>query len=398
MGNTVILDTLPGRRPALSKGWFVLLLTLTILAGCQVNTDTSGEPWETDAQPQPEQVPLVVKEATAPSEPALPEAEAKAYQNLWQKIADAQTIAVPSHSEVTYFLGLNRNNGLFPINAPAAAEPWLYDIISELEARDMPLELALLPLIESGYHPGVKGLGGAGLWQLSAQTGRNHHLRVNQSFDGRLDPIPATRAALDYLLYLYEMFNNDWLSAVAAYNMGEGKLKTAIERNRRKGKAEDFLALGLSRNQAPTLYKWLAALAVLRDPQTQSASFPPIANAPVLAREAVPNGVALSNIAQAMGMSAKELSRLNPAFRDGIVPFSGKYQINLPESRLPALNAALVNLRPSTPGKGGSYQVKSGDTLSGIAKRHGMRLDKLLSLNGLNMKSIIKPGQQLRLE
>lgn len=396
MGKTIIFNALPASRPVRNKGWFVLLLTLSILAGCQVNTQTSDAPWDAEAKPEPEVISPIVKEEPAPPEPDTP--EAKPQQNLWQKVADAQTISVPTHSEVAYFLGLHRNNGLFPINAPAAAEPWLYDIITELEARDMPLELALLPLIESGYHPGIKGLGGAGLWQLSAQTGRNHHLRVNQSYDGRLDPTPATRAALDYLLYLYEMFDNDWLSAVAAYNMGEGKLKTAIERNRRKGKAEDFLALGLSRNQAPTLYKWLAALAVLRDPQTQSASFPPIANTPVMAREAVPNGVALSNIAQAVGMSARELSRLNPAFRDGIVPFSGKYQINLPKPQLAALNAALVNLTPSTPGKGGSYQVKSGDTLSGIAKRHGLSLDKLLSLNGLHMKSIIKPGQQLRLE
>ncbi|WP_372870957.1 transglycosylase SLT domain-containing protein [Shewanella sp.] len=319
------------------------------------------------------------------------------YTNLWQKIAENRNITIPPHSEVAFFREQFAARALFPTNATTAAKPWMYHIVSELEEREMPLELALLPLIESGFQPGIKGVGVAGMWQLSKSTALGQRIRVSHEYDGRLDPIPATRAALDYLLYLYEMFNNDWLSAVAAYNMGEGKLKSAIERNRRQGKPEDFLSLGLNKNQAPSLYKWLAVIEIVRDPAILEPNFPAIPNQAVLARDGIPNGVSLSSVAEAIAMPKAELQALNPAFKTRVVPSSGKYMINLPLEQAAAFELARTKLKSAPIASSDTYQVKSGDTLSGIAKRQGVKLTSLMQVNGLNNKSIIRPGQQLKL-
>lgn len=425
-GDAMVLKLKPSeqRRYAIGLGAAPLLVLLSafLIAGCQVSTapvsqtsDDTGVSESSDAESaadtesSPETISQTGSQARATHKIKADKANAEAtsqtagsqaathYNDLWHKIADARSIDIPPHKEVDYYRGQFASRALFPANATRAASPWMFHVVNELEARDMPLELALLPLVESGFQPGVKGIGGAGLWQLSAQTARGLKLRVNKEYDGRLDPIPATRAALDYLLYLYEMFDNDWLSAVAAYNMGEGKLKSAIARNRRQGKPEDFLSLGMSRNQAPSLYKWLAVIEIARDPAALEMNFPVIANTQVLGREGVPNGVSLSSVAKAIALPKAELLALNPAFKTQVVPSSGKYMINLPLEQTGAFELARAQLKrePNAVGNGGSYVVKSGDTLSGIAKRQGVKLSSLMQVNGLNNKSIIRPGQKL---
>lgn len=374
-----------------------MLFCAALLGGCQVSMTPAPVPTEDDEVLETEPVAEVKTQPILVTPAASETAAHTQYTDLWHQIADARTIDIPAHKEVDYYRNQFSSRALFPANATRAAAPWMYHIIQELEARDMPLELALLPLVESGFQPGVKGLGGAGLWQLSAQTARGLKLRVNSEYDGRLDPIPATRAALDYLLYLYEMFDNDWLSAVAAYNMGEGKLNSAIVRNRRQGKPEDFVSLGMSRNQAPSLYKWLAVIDIIRDPAALDMNFPPIEKRQVLGREGVSNGVALASIARSISMSKAELMALNPAFKTGVVPASGKYMINLPLDQTGAYEQARAQLKrePDAIGSSGSYVVKSGDTLSGIAKRLGVKLASLMQANNLNQSSIIRPGQKL---
>lgn len=428
-GDAMVLKLKPSKQRryaerfwgAPSLALFAALFSTLILSGCQLSTVPATNPTDETVLSEPSDEPnsaatetsndedtgaATGTETTTKASTAHRVKTTKAqqtdtiavdYSDLWHKIADARSIDIPPHKEVDYYRSQFASRALFPANATRAASPWMFHVVNELEARDMPLELALLPLVESGFQPGVKGIGGAGLWQLSAQTARGLKLRVNKEYDGRLDPIPATRTALDYLLYLYEMFDNDWLSAVAAYNMGEGKLKSAIARNRRQGKPEDFLSLGMSRNQAPSLYKWLAVIEIARDPAALEMNFPVIANTQVLGREGVPNGVSLSSVAKAIALPKAELLALNPAFKTQVVPSSGKYMINLPLEQIGAFELARAQLKrePTAVGKGGSYVVKSGDTLSGIAKRQGVKLSSLMQVNGLNNKSIIRPGQKL---
>ena len=123
------------------------------------------------------------------------------------------------------------------------ADLWLYYIVGQLEQRKMPRELALLPVIESAFEPyAYSRARAAGLWQFISDTGRRFGLKQDWWYDGRRDPIEATRAALDYLQALHDEFNGDWLLAIAAYNCGELAVERAIERNQRARQAHRFLA------------------------------------------------------------------------------------------------------------------------------------------------------------
>ena len=128
------------------------------------------------------------------------------------------------------------------------AAPYLYYIVEELEKRDMPLDLALLPIVESAYNPFAYSPSRAsGIWQFIPGTGKNYGLKQNWWYDGRRDIVAATDAALNYLQKLHQEFNGDWLLALAAYNSGEGNVGRAIRHNKKDGKPIDFFSLKLPR-------------------------------------------------------------------------------------------------------------------------------------------------------
>ena len=131
------------------------------------------------------------------------------------------------------------------------SRPYLHHIVAELEARDMPAELALLPIVESAFDPFAYSHGrAAGLWQIIPGTGRRFGLQQNWWYDGRRDVVASTRAALDYLEFLARRYDGDYELAVAAYNSGEGNVDRAIRRNRKAGKPTDFWNLRLPRETA----------------------------------------------------------------------------------------------------------------------------------------------------
>jgi membrane-bound lytic murein transglycosylase D len=147
------------------------------------------------------------------------------------------------------------------------AQRYLPYITAELERRGLPLELALLPIVESAYDPFAYSHGrAAGLWQMIPGTARRFGIKQNWWYDGRRDVVDSTRAALDYLEYLYEFNEGDWLKAVASYNSGEGNVRKAVRRNRKAGKPDDFWHLKLSRETSTYVPKLLALVDIVENP------------------------------------------------------------------------------------------------------------------------------------
>ena len=145
------------------------------------------------------------------------------------------------------------------------AEPFLYYILNELEKRNMPTEIALLPAIESAYKPNaVSKSKASGLWQFIPSTGKHYGLKQNWWYDGRRDVIASTDGAIKYLKYLNNMFDGDWLHALAAYNSGEGRVMRAIKKNKREGKPTDFWSLALPKETRAYVPKLLALADILR--------------------------------------------------------------------------------------------------------------------------------------
>lgn len=145
------------------------------------------------------------------------------------------------------------------------AEPYMYWIIGQVKQRNMPMELVLLPLVESAFDPhATSSANAAGLWQIVPQTGRHYGLKNNQWCDGRRDVVASTTAALDMMQRLNRMFNGDWLLTVAAYNSGEGRMMQAVKVNKRQGKPTNFWALSLPRETPIYVPKMLALSDIIK--------------------------------------------------------------------------------------------------------------------------------------
>ena len=160
------------------------------------------------------------------------------------------------------------SNPSFLENAGERGSLYIHYIVERLEERNMPLELALLPVIESAYNPMAYSRSDAvGLWQFIPSTGRYFNLRQTRAYDGRRDITASTTAALDYLTRLHDMFNGDWLLALAAYNAGEGTVSRAIERNEKLGLPTDYWNLPLPQETKDYVPKFLALSQVVLAPE-----------------------------------------------------------------------------------------------------------------------------------
>lgn len=161
------------------------------------------------------------------------------------------------------------------------AKPYLYHIVEQLEQRGMPSELALLPMIESAFQPkATSPKGAAGLWQFMPATGRQYGLKKRRGYDERRDLVASTRAALDYLEFLHEEFDHDWMLALAAYNSGEGTVHKAIKKNQRAGKGTTFWSLSLPKETQNYVPKLLALAEVIKNADEHDISLPVIKNMP----------------------------------------------------------------------------------------------------------------------
>ena len=232
------------------SGLPITICVAFLLSACsqqplQKTADTLPETTAADAQSQ-EQVEYIVPEpelfpepevaiVTADSEP--PQSSLQ-HTDIWKKIG--ANLALPRHMEhrsVKGRLAWYAKNQEYLDRVVERSKPYLFHIVSEVEKRGMPPELALLPIVESAFHPFAYSRSHAsGIWQFIPSTGKIFGLKQNWWYDGRRDIVAATRGALDYLEKLNREFDGDWLLALAAYNTGERNVARAIRRNRNAGK------------------------------------------------------------------------------------------------------------------------------------------------------------------
>ncbi|HKU14489.1 MAG TPA: transglycosylase SLT domain-containing protein, partial [Steroidobacteraceae bacterium] len=247
-------------------------------------------------------------------------------------------------------------------------ERYLYHIVSEIEARKMPLELALLPVVESAFNPVAYSRARAsGLWQFIPGTGRRYDLKQNWYYDGRRDVIAATDAALDYLQFLSEEFEGDWLLAVAAYNCGEANIARAVERNRKAGKPTDFFSLKLPRETRAYVPKLLAMRRIVNNPAAHGLEFAPIPNEPYFVKIDVAGQIDLHVAAELAELAPEELLALNPAFNHWVTDPDGPYELLVPVDRQTRFTEAIAALPPEKRVRVVYHHVRKGDTLGGIA-------------------------------
>ncbi|VVM54882.1 transglycosylase SLT domain-containing protein [Pseudomonas fluorescens] len=306
------------------------------------------------------------------------------------------------------------SNPSFLENAGERGSLYIHYIVERLEERNMPLELALLPVIESAYNPMAYSRADAvGLWQFIPSTGRYFNLRQTRFYDGRRDITASTTAALDYLTRLHDMFNGDWLLALAAYNAGEGTVSRAIERNEKLGLPTDYWNLPLPSETQAYVPKLLALSQVVLAPEAYGVNLNPIANEPYFQVVEINQRMDLSKVAAVANIDEDELFQLNPAFKQRTTTLDGPQHLLVPTSKAQLLTASLSTMRPEEliskkplkpvfegaddtqlAGLKRAYRVKRGDNLGTIAKANKVDVKDLQRWNKLTGKDL-KVGQTL---
>ena len=242
----------------------------------------------------------------------------------------------------------------------ARASRYLYHTVREAERRNIPTELALLPVIESSYDPsGTSSAAAAGLWQFIPSTGRIYGLNQSSTYDGRRDVIESTRAAYDFLTALHNQFGS-WELALAAYNAGPGRVQKAIDANAARGLPTDYWSLRLPTETMNYVPRFLAVAEIVAKPEQYGVYLPAIANRQHFRSVPVNYGVSLAEVAQVTGVSYDELERLNTALTSARIDSSGPQRIIIPNDVSLTTDAKLSALR----GNGSSNVIASSNTSS----------------------------------
>jgi membrane-bound lytic murein transglycosylase D len=269
---------------------------------------------------------------------------------------------------------------------------YLFHIVEELEKRHLPTELALLPMVESAFNPMAYSRAHAsGLWQFIPGTGRRFELQQNWWYDARRDVVASTKAALDYLSFLYEM-HGDWHLALASYNWGEGAVARAIARNEAAGLPTDYWSLAMPLETRHYIPKLQALKNIINDPEPFEVVLGPIPNRPYFATYAKGRDIDVYLAAKLAEMPVAQFVALNPGFNRPLIRAAVTPRIVLPADRVDVFHRNLVKRDPKTLVSWKTYQPKKGETFESIAKRHGMTLAQLKQVNGIAPPIRALPG------
>lgn len=277
------------------------------------------------------------------------------------------------------------------------SSPFLFHVTEQLENANLPLELALLPIVESNYDPLAYSPSHAvGLWQFIPSTATSLGLERSRWYEGRRDVVQSTAAAVTYLGYLNKQFNGNWLHALAAYNSGEGAVRKAIRKNRRLGKSTEFWALRLPRETKNYVPQLMALASIVKDAEKLKVNLPEISNSAYFAVVDLPAQIELDKVIEVTGVDDAVFTQLNSAYKRSVTPPEVGYHILLPIDKSHILGNFLATSEPSTWAEYREYIVKSGDTLSHIAKRYNQTTQQIKITNRLR-NDFLRIGQVLRI-
>ncbi|MGA1770005.1 MAG: LysM peptidoglycan-binding domain-containing protein [Steroidobacteraceae bacterium] len=421
---------------------------------------------ETIATPAPAEPPLQQDEAPPPPALPVPPLVVPLHDDLpptpvpvgdvLDRIREGSALPTAEHPWVRQERDWFLRNEEYLQRVFGRSQRYLYYIADEVERRGLPMELALLPVVESAFNPFAYSRSHAsGLWQFIPDTGRRFGLRQDWWQDQRRDPVLSTGAALDYLTSLHQVFGGDWFLAIAAYNYGTGNVRRAISRNQRQGKPTDFFSLRLPRETRAYVPKLLALTALVKDPARHGISLPAIPDAPYFVEVATEGPMDLRVAARLAGIEVEELHALNAGWNQWVTAPEGPHRLFVPAVVAGQFRQGLAGLSPperagmtaraageaaslealarqsgtpvdllrringedepldpddfvfvpageTEPLRQGlvrsatqAYQVKSGDSLWSISRRHGMSVSQLAALNGISQRATLRPGQRL---
>jgi membrane-bound lytic murein transglycosylase D len=381
---------------------FLVLVAALVLSGCNSNLPIKGdagndaaEPTATVAQNSGTDEPDTTPDSKAKTQEPSKESKQVENRDLWHRVRNGFKMEQPKQKRITQHIKWLSKHPSYMKRLQKRSRPYIHFILEQAEKRGVPTELALLPAVESAFRPFAYSHGrAAGLWQFIPSTGRHFNLKQNWWYDGRRDVVASTHAAFDYLEALAKRFNGDWNLALAAYNSGAGTVSRAIRKNKRQGKPTDYWSLQLpkeTRNYVPRL---LALTQVIRHPEKYGITLKPMPDRPYFASVDIGSQLDLALAAEMAGISTDNLYRLNPGFNRWATAPDGPHRLNLPIKKCETFSQKLAKLDPGKRIRWKRYKVRSGDSLSTIADKHGTTTELLRQANKLSNNGI-RTGKHL---
>ncbi len=316
-------------------------------------------------------------------------------EDIWQRIRNQFTFDIPQNKRLIAQRNWYVKNPRYLERVAKRAEPFLFYIVQELEKNNMPIEMALLPIVESAFDPFAYSHGRAsGMWQFVPGTGERFGMKQNWWYDGRRDVIASTQGAIAYLKYLHKYFKGDWLLALAAYNSGEGRVSRAIKKNRRLNKPTDFWSLTLPKETKAYVPKLLALADIIKRPSDFELNLYQIDNKAVISQVNINSQLDLAKAASLAKLSLTELQRLNPGFNRWATDPDGPHYLLLPNHKVGHFQQELAKLTKKDRLAWQRYKIKTGDSLGFIARKFHTSIRLIQRVNNVS-GSQIRAGKHL---
>jgi membrane-bound lytic murein transglycosylase D len=383
------------------------LLWIVACTTTQPNVSPETQPLASDAAineavtriqldiPQQESIETVETAAIVPQSELAAETAAPVHVDLWARLRNGYALPEVSHKRINQETDWYARHPNYLDRVTERARPYLHYIVDEAERRGIPAEIALLPVVESAFKPFAYSHGrAAGIWQFIPGTGRLYGLKQNWWYDGRRDVYASTDAALRYLQRLHKNLNGDWLLALAAYNSGEGTVRKAIRRNKKKGKPTDFWSLRLPRETRGYVPRLLAIARIIKDPAAYDLELKSIPDTPYFTRVDIDGQIDLALAAELADMELDELYLLNPGYNRWATAPKGPHYLLVPVDKAEGFSNKLAGLSKEQRMRWAHHKVKSGETLSHIADKYRISVALLKSSNKLH-GSLLRTGQNL---
>jgi len=315
--------------------------------------------------------------------------DSKEHATVWDRMLSLYALPEMDNARIDREVNFYLKNQGYLSRVQQRAEPYLYYILNEIEAKNIPGELALLPAVESAFRPDAESPAKAsGLWQFIPPTGRLYGLEQNSWYDGRRDVIESTQAATTFLKQLSEEFNNDWLLALASYNAGKGNIRHAMDKNIGRGQPTDYWSLDLNSETAAYVPRLLAIAKIFANPEKYNLDLHKIANQPYFELVDVQSRIDLSKAAEMAQTPLDDFLKLNPAFKQLSTAPQGPHRLLIPVEKADTFKEKIAQLPEHELIKWEYHTVSSKESLQTIAQQHHTPVEQIQAVNHLESDSV----------
>jgi membrane-bound lytic murein transglycosylase D len=322
--------------------------------------------------------------------------ETRQKHNAWYRLQTGMQLSAVDNARVAAQLKWYLDHPGYLQRVMERARPILPFVLDELEQRNLPSELALLPIVESAYQAFAYSHGRAsGMWQIIPSTGRFLGLKQNWWYDGRRDIIESTHAAISYLDSLARQFDGDWELALAAYNAGPGKIRNAVRYNKKRKRPTDFWNLTKIRKETRDYVpKMLALKELFANPDKYQLNLIPVNNQVSYEIVELDGQIDLALAADLAGISVNQLYQLNPAFNRWATAPNGPHRLLLPRGSAEQFKVEVAKVPPSERINWVRHKIRNGETLSHISNKYQTSVSLIKQVNNIR-GSNIRAGKYL---